>query len=73
MTVDEHHFLLLVSEKALTWPEADAKAVALGVNWALASLDSRPEAEEVYQMLQIFCFFVRSFHSGDQAVGRGGM
>ena len=50
MTVDEHHFLLLVSEKALTWPEADAKAVALGVNWALASLDSRPEAEEVYQM-----------------------
>ena len=47
MTVDEHKFLLSVSKKGLTWPEADAKAVALGVNWALATLDSKDEADKV--------------------------
>ena len=47
MTVGEHQFLLSVSKEALTWPQADAKAVAHGVNWALATLDSRTETEEV--------------------------
>ena len=47
MNVDEHQFLLSVSNEALTWPEADARAVAHGVNWALATLDRRTEAEEV--------------------------
>ena len=47
MAVGEHQFLLSVSNQALTWPEADAKAVAHGVNWALATLESRTEAEQV--------------------------
>ena len=49
VTVDEHQFLLSVSDQALTWPEADAKAVAHGVNWALATLESRTEALEVHR------------------------
>ena len=48
MSVDEHQFLLSVSDQALTWPEADAKAVAHGVNWALSTLESRSEALEVH-------------------------
>jgi len=50
--VAEHKFLLSVSTKGLSWPEADAKAVAHGVNWALATLDSRTEAEQVIRLLR---------------------
>jgi len=52
VSVDEHQFLLSVSDQALTWPEADAKAVAHGVNWALATLESRSEALEVFRLLR---------------------
>jgi len=52
VAVNKHKFLLSVQKKGLSWPEADAKAVAHGVNWALATLDSRAEADQVIRLLR---------------------
>lgn len=71
VTVDEHKFLLSVSTKGLSWPEADAKAVAHGLNWALATLDSRTEAEQVSNKYRESVAL--SYISGDQAVEREGL